>query len=100
MERKIPMDGESRPDRGTIAGLVERAFRYRGDVTVETSNGEPVTGYLYNRNTNCNAPFIQLFETGTGREITVPYQCITRVRFTGRDEAAASARRYENFQRP
>ena len=100
MERDSSTGSEHSPDGGTISDLVERAFRYRGDVTVETGDGSPATGYLFNRNANCNEPFVQLFETGTGREVTIPYQCITQIYFTGRDAAEASARRYEDFQRP
>ena len=97
-EQDFRIDAGPRPNRDTISDLVERAFRYRGDVTVETSDGEPVTGYLFNRNKGCSEPFIQLFETGTGHEITVLYQDIAKIRFTGRDAAEASARRYEDFQ--
>jgi len=99
MEQDFSLGSEPGPDSGCITDLVERAFRYRSDVTVETGDGEPVTGYLFNRNANCSEPFIQLFVTGTGREITVPYRCITRLRFTGRDAAAPSARRYEDSRR-
>ena len=93
------MDSEARPDSATISDKIEEAFRYRGDVTVELVDGERVAGFLYNRNANCGAPFVQLFETGTGREINVPYRCIAQIRLTGRDAAAASARRFEDSQR-
>ena len=93
------MGAECGPDSGTLTDLVERAFRYRGDVTVGIVDGKPVTGYLFNRNASCREPFVQLFETGTEREITVLYQCITRIQFTGRDAASASAKHFEDFKR-
>ena len=71
-----------------IAALVERAFHYRGDVTVRTAAGVDVTGYLFNRNARTEAPCAQLFETGTGREIEILYDDIRDVQFTGRDAAA------------
>ena len=43
-------------------------------------------------------PFAQLFETGTGREVSVPYRSVTHVLFTGRDTATASVRHFEAFQ--
>ena len=80
-----------------VPGLVERAFRYRGDVTVHTDNGESVTGYLFNRNAAAGEPFAQLLETLTGREVSIPSRSIAQVRFTGRDAASASLHHLEAF---
>ena len=99
MEQNSPMSDGSSQDRGTIAELVEQAFQYRGDVTVGMIGGKAVTGYLFNRNARCEEPFVQLFETGTGHEITVLYQSISQIRFTGRDAAVTSARHFEDFKR-
>ena len=74
------------------------AFQYRGDVTVHTGDGSAVTGYLFNRDTRASEPFVQLFETRTGREVSLPYRSITGVLFTGRDAAAAADRRFEALQ--
>ena len=71
-----------------IAALVERAFHYRGDVAVTTASGLEVTGYLFNRDTRAEDPCAQLFETATGREVTISYRDIRDVLFTGRDTAA------------
>ncbi len=75
-------------DGDEVAVLVERAFHYRGDVTVRTAAGTEVTGYLFNRDAGAEAPRIQLFETETGREIEISYGDIRDVQFTGRDTAA------------
>ena len=99
MEKNSPMGSEARQHSCTITDLVERAFKYRGDVTVEIAGDKSVSGYLFNRNAHCEEPFAQLFETETGRDITVSYQSITHIRFTGRDAAAASVRHFEDFRR-
>lgn len=84
----------STPDGGAgdggdeIAALVERAFHYRGDVTVRTAAGLEVVGYLFNRNDRGEDRRAQLFETATGREVAIPYRDIRDVLFTGRDTAA------------
>lgn len=85
-------------DAGSVAGLVEQAFHYRGDVTIQMHDGGAVTGYLFNRNIRASEPFAQLFETQTGREVSLPYRDITGVLFTGRDAAAAADRRFETLQ--
>ena len=81
-----------------VEELVERAFHYRGDVTIATIAGGSLTGYLFNRDARARGPFAQLFETETGREISIPYRDIAQVLFTGRDVAAASVRHFEAFQ--
>ena len=84
----------SAPARGAgdggdeIAALVERAFHYRGDVTVRTAAGLEVVGYLFNRNDRGEDRRAQLFETETGREVAIAYRDIRDVLFTGRDTAA------------
>ena len=80
------------------ASLVERAFQFRGDVTVWTDDGCSVTGYLFNRNASASEPFVQLFEAHTGHEVRIPYGSITQLQFTGRDAASASVQRYEEYQ--
>ena len=79
----------------SVARLVERAFHYRGDVTVHTDDGGSVTGYLFNRDARASEPFVQLFETQSGREVSLPYRSIASVRFTGRDAAAAADQHFE-----
>ena len=75
-------------DGHEIAALVERAFHYRGDVTVRTAAGLEVTGYLFHRRAGTEDGCAQLFETGTGREVAISYNDIRDVLFTGRDTAA------------
>ena len=93
------MGSGSRPHCEPITDLVERAFQYRGDVTVVMVDGQSVTGFLFNRNASCNEPFVQLFETATGHEVTVLYEFITQIQFTGRDAADASVRHFDDSRR-
>ena len=93
-----PPHAASQGADSAVEGLVERAFHYRGDVTIRTDDGGCLTGYLFNRNSRAGEPFAQLFETGTGREVSIPYRAITDVQLTGRDAAAASVERFEAFQ--
>ena len=97
-ESRQPCAIECHGEDETIAGLVERAFQFRGDVTVETDDGRSVTGYLFNRDARAGEPFVQLFETASGQEVRLPYRIITQLRFTGRDAASVSAQRFEDFQ--
>ncbi len=97
-EQQASTGTERQADGNSIAELVERAFHYRGDVTVRVNDGTAVTGYLFNRNARASEPFAQLFETQTGREVAVPYNSIAEVLFTGRDTAAVTDKRFEALQ--
>ena len=46
------------PDAGTLAEVVDRAFDYRGDVTVVLDDGRELIGYLFNRNRDVAEPFL------------------------------------------
>ena len=71
----------------TLDEVVERAFDYRGNVTVRRTDGSQVVGYLFNRNGQAREPFVQLFDEAGAGPITVPYAAIAAIEFTGRDTA-------------
>lgn len=84
-------------DARMLAEVIERAFDYRGDVTVVMRDGTELVGYLFNRNADTAAPFVQLFERAGGEPVTVPYADIRSVAFTGKDTAAGNS--YAAWQR-
>lgn len=88
---------DARAPNNDVAALVERAFRFRGDVTITTADGGETTGYLYNRDAAAPEPYAQLFESALGRDVSIPYAAIAAIRFTGRD--TASGKHFESFQR-
>jgi hypothetical protein len=82
------------PDIGcgtTIEQVVEAAFEYRGDVTVDKVDDTTVIGYLFNRNTTSAAPFAEVIASATGERVRLPYDHIKNIRFTGRDAAAGQS---------
>jgi hypothetical protein len=78
-------------DAATLAEAIERAFDYRGDVTIVRRDGTEVVGYLYNRDAAVARPFVQVFEQRGGDALTLPYADIQSIRFTGRDTAAGNS---------
>jgi hypothetical protein len=78
-------------DAATLAQVIERAFDYRGDVTVTLVDGAPVVGYLFNRNADAVEPFVELFEQSGGAPRRLPYARIRSIRFTGKDTAAGNS---------
>ncbi len=78
-------------DGAALCEAVERAFDYRGDVTVVRRDGAEVLGYLFNRNADVPAPYVQVYATAGGDPLTIPYADIRSIRFTGRDTAAGNS---------
>lgn len=71
--------------------VIERAFDYRGDVTVVRHDGTELAGYLFNRNAEVGEPFVQMFDRAGDGPITIPYAEIRTIRFTGKDPAAGKS---------
>jgi len=78
-------------DAETLAEVVEHAFDYRGDITLDLDDGRRIDGYLFNRNRDVAEPFVQMFERGEVTPSTIPYARIRAVRFTGKDTAAGNS---------
>jgi hypothetical protein len=83
-------------DPGPVEGaalvdVIERAFDYRGDVTLTLDDGRQLDGYLFNRNREVAEPFVQVFERGESAPSTIPYARIRAIRFTGKDTAAGNS---------
>ena len=74
-----------------LAEIIDRAFDYRGNVTVERRDGTELTGYLCNRDPHARAPFVQVFDAAGEGPFTIPYAEIRTIRFTGKDPAAGNS---------
>ena len=81
----------------SLAEIIERAFDYRGDVTVIRHDGSQFVGYLFNRDAHAPEPFVQMFDRNGAGPFTIPYAKIAAIRFTGKDTAAGKS--YEAWVR-
>ncbi len=66
---------------------LEKAFDYRGDVTITRTDGSQVEGYIFDRSRS----YVRLYPKDQDVKLTVPYQEIADVAFTGRDTAAGKS---------
>ncbi len=76
-----------------IRVALEKAFDYRGDVTITRKDGSTVEGYLYDRklaDTLANSLVRVLPSNGTPR-VSVAYAHIAALAFSGRDPAAGKS---------
>jgi hypothetical protein len=69
---------------------LEKAFDYRGDVTLTLKNGERIEAYIFNRQTGATLAdsHVQYFTPSAPEKRKVSYADIARLEFTGRDRAA------------
>ena len=71
--------------------VIDKAFDYRGNVTLVKTDGSETVGYLFNRNRDVPVPFVQMFAVDGAGPISIPYADIRTIRFTGRDTAAGNS---------
>jgi len=69
---------------------IEKAFDYRGDITLTFKNGERVEAYVFNRHTGKGLAdsYAQYFAANSPDKRKVSYAEIARIEFTGKDRAA------------
>ncbi len=65
---------------------IDKAFDYRGDVTL-TIRGQPLEGYLFNRDAAAVPPRVEIFVKGDETPQIIPYADIVSIAFTGKDTA-------------
>jgi hypothetical protein len=69
---------------------LEKAFDYRGDVTLTLKSGEVIEAYIFNRQTGSTLAdsFLQYFTPKAPEKRKVSYAEIARLEFSGKDRAA------------
>ena len=76
-----------------VRAVIEKAFDYRGDVTITRHDGSQITGYLFDRRIGktLNDSVIRLMLAASNERPTIPYSEIAGIAFTGRDTAAGKS---------
>jgi hypothetical protein len=69
---------------------LEKAFDYRGDVTLTLKDGRTVAGYVFDRRTGRTLAesAVRIMPATERTKLTIPYSDIAALAFTGRDTAA------------
>jgi hypothetical protein len=76
-----------------LRAALEKAFDYRGDVTITLKNGTQVEGYIFDRHNGHTLAdsHVRLYPKNFDAKITVAYSDIQALAFTGRDTAAGKS---------
>ena len=84
-----PMAGDDE-----IRAALEKAFDYRGDVTITLKDGGKIEGYVFDRRStgpSLSDSSVRLFPKGSDEKVSIRYSDIARLEFTGKDTAAGKS---------
>jgi hypothetical protein len=72
---------------------LEKAFDYRGDVTITRKDGSKLEGYLFDRVTGATleASFVRVLPKDSNQRVKLSYADIAALAFSGRDPAAGKS---------
>ena len=72
---------------------LEKAFDYRGDVTITRKDGAVIEGYLFDRRSSVTLhdSYIRVISPGSTERIKIRYSEVAGLAFTGRDTASGKS---------
>jgi hypothetical protein len=76
-----------------IRQALEKAFDYRGDVSITCKDGRKIEGYLFDRSTGSNLSnsFVRIIPSTAREKLSIPYSEIAALKFSDRDPAAGKS---------
>ncbi len=76
-----------------LRSALEKAFDYRGDVTITCKNGSLVDGYLYDRRQGSTLAesLVRILPSNGDPRVSIRYADIAALRFSDRDPAAGKS---------
>jgi len=77
-----------------IRTAFEKAFDYRGDLTITLRSGEKIDGYVFDRrdtSPKLSECFVRVMPKDRPGKISIPYSEIAALAFTGKDTAAGKS---------
>ena len=96
MEEKASRSHPAPSATRDLADQIEKAFHYRGDVTLRLSGGRSLTGYLFNRSGEGTETFVQMMLAEGAASVSIPCREIEEVVLSGPD--AADGKSYEAWK--
>jgi hypothetical protein len=76
-----------------IRAALEKAFDYRGDITISRKDGTKIEGYLFDRRSGktLSDSQVRLYPKNSNEKVAISYADIAALAFTGRDTAAGKS---------
>ena len=76
-----------------VRQALEKAFDYRGDVSITRKDGGKIEGYIFDRRTGrvLSDSFVRVIPVGSREKLSIPYSEIAALKFSDRDPAAGKS---------
>jgi hypothetical protein len=77
-----------------IRDALEKAFDYRGDLTITMKNGQKFEGYIFDRSSEAatlDGCYVRMIPKGRPDKVKISYSDIAALAFTGKDTAAGKS---------
>src|SRR6059058_1030772 len=76
-----------------VRAALEKAFDYRGDVSITLKSGEKVEGYIFDRRSgkSLTDSAVRLYPKSGNEKLSISYADIAALAFTGKDTAAGKS---------
>jgi hypothetical protein len=76
-----------------LRGALEKAFDYRGDVSITRKDGSVIEGYLYDRRAGktLDDSLARVLPSDGSPRLSIPYSDIAKLAFSNRDPAAGKS---------
>ncbi|MEM8836338.1 MAG: hypothetical protein AAGD00_11030 [Planctomycetota bacterium] len=89
----------TKDDEAALINALEEAFDYRGDVTIHTTSGESVEGFIFDRvkGDTLADSHVRLLPPKSDDKRTIAYRDIASLDFTGKDTAHGKS--FESYLR-
>ena len=86
LEGSIP----SSATEAEVREALEKAFDYRGDISITRKDGSNITGYLFDRRSgpSLSSSYIRIIPSNEKTKVNISYAEVSALAFTGRDTAA------------
>jgi hypothetical protein len=79
----------TREDRAALLDALEKAFDYRGDCTITTTDARTITGYIFDRRRGAalEDSYVRVMLPDSDAPQRIAFSTIDRVEFSGKDPA-------------
>src|SRR5262249_10574768 len=76
-----------------VRAALEKAFDYRGDITITKKDGSKIEGYLFDRRSGADlaSSIVRVLPKDSHQKVSIPYSDVAALAFTGRDTAAGKS---------
>lgn len=76
-----------------IRQALEKAFDYRGDITITRKDGSKLEGYVFDRRSgnSLSDSFVRVIPSSAREKLSIPYSDIAALKFSDRDPAAGKS---------